>query len=524
MGLVKSDLGDKQLMEERHIKENRNHITFLTITVGVLLAIAIGIGAPYLMRQYSIKYAVPAICSLLLLFYTLIHRDPQRMYLYILMAVLPVFITFYLVELPDILPDHSGLLAYPAVFAHDLPFWALTILLLIRVVWKKPKNLVFPGALLPLALLLIPGFISTLSAEQPELGYFELMRSAKMIFLAFLVANVVEEKRHLFISLGIIFIGLFLQDVIAFLQFIQPEATNNVLTYFGIYPNLIGIDPGDPDSASRICGTTGYCNALAGYMELVLPIALALVLLSPVSKRIRNGLWVLMIVSLVIFYLTYSRGGFIGMILALGVVMLIWARRHLEVLKKYIWLLILIGVVIIIVANVIGSIQSQRLEETGGFLQDKVRIYLIFAAINMIAARPFFGIGINNFSENLNAFDYSGTDFEMPYPVHNTFLLSASETGLIGLFMLVWFFWRALRAGIAAIKRVKDPYLVAIGIGIFAGLTGWLVHNMAAPLYQNWIVNRLTLMVMVGFIYAIPCLGGPSPASKPDMAMPSNHE
>lgn len=287
---------------------------------------------------------------------------------------------------------------------------------------------------------------------------------------------------------------------------------------------MIGIDPGDPDSASRICGTTGYCNALAGYMEFVLPIAFALILLSPASKRIRNGLWLLMIVSLVIFYLTYSRGGFIGMIFALGVVMLIWARRHLEILKKYIWLLILIGVLIIIVANVIGSIQSQRLEETGGFLQDKVRIYLIFAAINMIAARPLFGIGINNFSENLNAFDYSGTDFEMPYPVHNTFLLTASETGFIGLFMLVWFFWRTLRAGIAAIRKVNDPFLIAIGIGIVSGMTGWLLHNMAAPLYQNWIVNRLTLMVMVGFIYAIPRLGGPSPAVKSDMALSSNHE
>lgn len=149
MGLVKPDLGDNQLMEERHIKQNRNHISILTISIGILLALAIGFGAPFLMRQYSIKYAVPAICALLLVFYTLIHRDPQRLYLYILMAILPVFITFYLVELPDILPDHSGLLAYPAVFTHDLPFWALTIIFLIRIAWQRPKNIVFPVFVTP---------------------------------------------------------------------------------------------------------------------------------------------------------------------------------------------------------------------------------------------------------------------------------------------------------------------------------------------------------------------------------------
>jgi putative inorganic carbon (HCO3(-)) transporter len=407
--------------------------------------------------------------------------------------------------LPSDLPPHPGLLNFPAMYAHDIPFWILAFLLMINIFMKNQKELYFPKLLLPLVIYLIPAFLSTLDAAVPSLGYFELMRTLKMIAVTILIANVITKRKHLYICLAIIFFGIIIQDVISVFQYYFPDEMTEIMDSIGIYPNLINAIPEDPESAARVCGTTGYCNALAGYFELTLPIFVSIFLFAPVRWWIRSSIAFLMLITAPIFYLTYSRGGFLGIAVSLTILTFVIIFRLSKHLRNLFLILMILVIFISALVYALNLVSSNRAEETGGLFTDKVRVALVNTAVAMIKDKPLLGIGLNNFPERLRKYDNSGIDYELPYPVHNTFLLTAAETGLIGLLFLLWFFWRVVRAALKATK-VNNALLKAIAIGIFAAFCGWFTHNIVAPLYQNWIVNRLTFMFLAAAVFVIPKL------------------
>jgi O-antigen ligase len=62
----------------------------------------------------------------------------------------------------------------------------------------------------------------------------------------------------------------------------------------------------------------------------------------------------------------------------------------------------------------------------------------------MIQKNPVFGIGVNNFFNNLTV-PKEQTDLSFVQPVHNIFLLVFSETGIIGFCFFVYLFYKVLR-------------------------------------------------------------------------------
>lgn len=498
---------DKQSIVQDNAQNSLFKRTNLLFLAGLIIVavILIGFGVPFFITSFSLRRSLPIIAGLSLAYITLVSKDPIRLYLYFFVFILPLFIVLYFTELPSDLPPHPGLLDYPAMYAHDIPFWALAVLLMLNIFLKRQTQLYFPKLLLPLFLYLIPAFLSTFEAKVPSLGYYELMRTIKMIAVTVLIANVITKRKHLIICLAIIFGGIIIQDVISVFQFLFPDRAVEVMDSIGIYPNIINATPDDPESAARVCGTTGYCNALAGYFELTLPIFIAILLFAPVRFWVRSAIIFLTVITAPIFYLTYSRGGFIGMAVSLAFLVFILLYKLSKHLKNLFLILVIFLIFFAILASSLFIVSSSRAEETGGLFTDRVRVALINTAVAMVKDKPLLGVGLNNFPEKLTQYDNSGVEYELPYPVHNTFLLAAAETGLIGLFFLLWFFWRSIKTVYRATKT-NDAMLKAIAIGILAGFCGWLTHNIVAPLYQNWIVNRVTFMFLIGVAFAIPRL------------------
>jgi len=469
-----------------------------------LALLLVGIGVPLVMRFLSIKYAIPIIIGLTLAVMTFVNRDPLRLFLYMLMAILPIYIAFYLKELPEYI-DHPGLLNYPVIFIYDVPFWILVIFKLYRAIIHRLDRIEFPKMLIPLLIYFLPALISTIDAKVPSYSYYELMRTAKMIAVTILVANLIKSRKQLRICLIIIFIGIFIQDIIGLFQYYNPGLSDDVFSSIGIYMGSMNVVPDDPDSAFRVCGTTGYCNALAGYFELMLPIALSLLLFIKMRAGVRLSLIVLLILSYIVFYLTYSRGGLIGMGVAMVIIVIIWFGKLLKKFANFTWVLVISLLLAVLVGYSSYQVVESRLAETGGLLEDQVRAALVRTAYNMVNNKPLFGIGLNNFPEMLHKYNPSSIEFEINYPVHNTYLLITAETGLFGLLFMLWFFWRILVSAYRS-SKLEDPELSAVGFGIFAGFCGWLTHNFVAPLYQNWLVNRLALMILIGIVYILPKL------------------
>jgi O-antigen ligase len=280
----------------------------------------------------------------------------------------------------------------------------------------------------------------------------------------------------------------------------------DLLASFGIYMGVSHARPYDPTSPIRACGTTGYCNALAGYLELLLPVFISFYFFYPLEKKLRRGLLVVLVLGAAALLVTYSRGGFLGMILGV-VALLLLASRHFPKLSKHAFKIsAVVGVQLVVLLALFSEKLTMRMQFfMQQSMEDDVRVALIRDALEMIKHHPLFGIGLNNFPEAFTRYEITGMKFDINYPVHNTWLLIAAEQGLFGLvafLIFMYFIFRDASKGM----RERSSFHSAAAVGLAAGLVGWFAHNLVAPLYQNWLVNRMTFVFIIAVVAVLPRL------------------
>lgn len=111
-------------------------------------------------------------------------------------------------------------------------------------------------------------------------------------------------------------------------------------------------------------------------------------------------------------------------------------------------------------------------------------------AFTIIKQNPLFGIGANSFIISLAQKNTAWQWFYWLQPVHNIFLLAASETGLIGLVAFSMFL--ALSLGNLVKKRSPSSfYLLTSIFGIL--FTGLFDHY-----WLTLIQNQLLFVVVLG--------------------------
>jgi putative inorganic carbon (hco3(-)) transporter len=218
-------------------------------------------------------------------------------------------------------------------------------------------------------------------------------------------------------------------------------------------------------------------NALAGYLNLILPLAIAGFVLSKERgwKRLSGAVAAIGILSLV---LTQSRGGYIAF--AITVVFAIWhfgrtRKRRIALLLA----LALLGT---------GSYAALRQWNPGHFgdLEDDhsalTRVILWYAAWNLFLSSPVHGIGFGTFTFISDQYLPVVADMPEGLGVHNIYLELLAESGVLGLssFLVV---------AVSGIRRAQllghsaNWFQHAIGFGAAGGMTAMLVggfvdHNV----------------------------------------------
>jgi len=112
-------------------------------------------------------------------------------------------------------------------------------------------------------------------------------------------------------------------------------------------------------------------------------------------------------------------------------------------------------------------------------------------AIHIIRDYPFFGIGLNTYSQIAWKYKINWGG----YP-HNCFLQMAAEIGLAGFLI---FFWLVVSFYIDILKKIrkfKDLFLSSILYGLLAGLVGYLTHSFFdTNLYSVQLSNYFWLIL-----------------------------
>ena len=229
----------------------------------------------------------------------------------------------------------------------------------------------------------------------------------------------------------------------------------------------------DPNSVAdgtiRVYGPLENPNLLAGYLLPVLPLAVvALLRWHSLSHRLFAA--TSLVLGAAAVFLSYSRGGWLGLVGGLGAMVLLLVLRQTRswpMLWRRLFpvLLVVAGVAVLVVAVTqveplrirVMSLVAGREDSSNNF-----RINVWMAALQMIQDRPWLGIGPGNTAFNLIYPLYQQPKFNAlsAYSVPLELLVEGGVPALIvGLGLLQ----RSVRNGLAQLRGEADFALPALG-------------------------------------------------------------
>lgn len=357
----------------------------------------------------------------------------------------------------------------------------------------------YPWRPAPLLRLIGPfGFVlllSTLAASSLEEALPELVKWAEVIVVYALAAQLVGPRHRLPLA-AVLVVAAVGESLIGLRQFvwrIGPEAYR-----LGAF--------------LRSYGTFGQPNPFAGYLGLILPLALALGLGYLGEIRHRRGdarvpAWLpaagFLAAGLVIaagMIASWSRGAWLGMV-ASSLTVLVLASAAGRVLVGVaavllFWLYPLLPPALTgrfqDIALYFGTWNARGVPVTDANFAVLERVAHWQAAWAMFADHPWLGIGIGNW--NVIYPEYAISPWFDPLGhAHNVLFHVAAEAGILGVLGYLWFWLGSLVVTLAVIRRQKGwNRALAIGVcGLFVHLS---IHNQ----FDNLFVQGMPLVVALG--------------------------
>ena len=247
----------------------------------------------------------------------------------------------------------------------------------------------------------------------------------------------------------------------------------------------------DPNSVAdgtiRIYGPLGNPNLLAGYLVPLLPLAfVALLRWGSWGQRLFAGSTLVLAAASTLF--SYSRGGWLGMLAALGaVVLLVLLRsiRHWPPLWRRILPLALLVVAVALLAIAATQVDPIRtriasLVAGRGDSSNNFRINVWMASLAMVQDRPWIGIGPGNAAFNSIYPLYQQPRFNAlsAYSVPLEILV---ETGVPGLIATAGLAWSSLQQGLAGLR--SEEQLALPRLACLAAIAGLLVQGATDTIF-----------------------------------------
>lgn len=270
--------------------------------------------------------------------------------------------------------------------------------------------------------------------------------------------------------------------------------------FFGAKALATWVDPESPLSkTTRVYSYLGNPNLLAGYL-------LPAVVLSLMAVFAWRG-WVVKALALTMFIvntacliLTFSRGGWIGLLVSIFALLVLlvywwsvqlppfWRTWSLPIILGGTGLLLLLAVLFVEpVRDRVFSMFAGREDSSNNF-----RINVWAGVIEMIRDRPILGIGPGNTAFNKIYPLYQRPRFTA-LSAYSILLEVAVETGFIGLACFAWLLLVTFNQGIIQVQRLRlrssrEGFWL---IGAIATLLGMLAHGTVDTVWYRPEVNTL---------------------------------
>ena len=383
-------------------------------------------------------------------------------------------------------------LAFGAVEPWSLLLLEIIVLVLIclwsaRAVVNKRLTVTFPGAALPVAALVLFGLIQCVAIPDSsgrwkslsmDVGSTRMTVTALVfVFAAFiLISNIFTTRKSLSVLAAFLVIYGFGMAMFGLVQH---------FTWDGRFYWL------RPTQATSPFGPFANHNHFAGYMELLIPLPIALVIARVGRGEIRMLYLFAAAMMGVAAVASLSRGGMIS--LAAGMMFIAFMSLRLRREKQssraamfFSQAVVMVAIISVIVAGIIWigadpvikrvtqgqAASSSAASET--FLSSRGWIWR--DTFSMIRANPILGVGLGAYETAFPIYSESDGSLRVPQ-AHNEYLQVIADAGIVGLALALWFIVAIFRTVLRGV-RSRDPLLAGLALGTGGGIFAMLAHSM----------------------------------------------
>ncbi|MFH0907007.1 MAG: O-antigen ligase family protein [bacterium] len=346
-----------------------------------------------------------------------------------------------------------------------------------------------------LVVFLLTSFISLSQTKNIQLGFYHWFKLLELFGLFFYLKYNFrqffnfEQLAKIFIASGLI------QSIISIIQYAGQKSIG--LKFLAESPLSLEI-PGVANFASngvkiiRSYGTLPHPNVLAVFLFVSIFFLYFLWLRKPHSF-IKNCLFLIIFYPLLLaLFLTFSRIIIFVFLLSSLIFFALCFRRHKKKVFALLCLLVILcSIFVFLILPEIYSRFSFSLEESSVNL----RIFYNQTAFSVISEIPWLGLGIGNFVWGIKQV-FIFLPSWAHQPIHNLYLLIAVETGLVGLFLFLFFIWRQI---VLLYYSDKSLSRILFFLIIFSFLFIALFDHFFWTLQQGQLVFWLVLGIMAGY-------------------------
>jgi O-antigen ligase len=400
-----------------------------------------------------------------------------------------------------------------SVMLFELVVLALIALWTIKVLRDRRLKLTIPQITLPVIALVIVGLLQSIAStgggnERRSLSFDVESTRRTVIVLVFLLisfliaANFLASRRRLKRLAG--FMTLF-GLLLAIFALAQHFTWNGKL--YWLRENTVSISPFGPFVNH---------NHFAGYMELLIPVPIALIITRAVRRETRLLYGFAAAAMGIALVASLSRGGMISLAASLIFLILMSARlprpaeesdtpihgegtmiggqatalRGLD--RIGVRASRILGSRILIVAMIAGAITAGLIwvgpepvarrvaEPAAGDNAQRAhfsnRAWVWRDTLSMIRANPMLGVGLGAFGTAFSIYTQSDGSIGVPQ-AHNDYLQVVADCGVLGGLIALWFLvvtFRAIWRGV----RSQDPLMAGLALGAGGGIFAILVHSL----------------------------------------------
>ncbi len=388
----------------------------------------------------------------------------------------------------------------------------LLFLWVLKMVFTRRFQLISIKAQIPALIFVVYSFVMYLFSDLPYDSRNEFLKILDYAILYIVLINNFYRKKYICTMLFGLFIVALLLSCLAGVQYLKhSDYVKGVGLKQELYQGKTGgvndqeirsfltvISKESPEQYDdRASGTFVCPNHLAGYLEMIFPLALVVCLYARFVMGVRLFIGYSFLVMLMAWVLTFSRGGWLAGASALGFffVMLFFRDDNSKNNFKPVFFIVTLLVGLAIITSFVKPIQERVLSiKPTGDASIGTRLDIWVDAINMIKEKPVLGFGPGAFVWRYPQYKNHPVRRRITY-THNDYLNLLVDYGVVGFAIVLAFFLMQF----ARIKRLRSlvdyPDRQSILMGTILSLVAVMVH--AAFDFNSHIYSNALLLIFI---------------------------